>query len=70
MNKLNKWVGDNPFFAVAIVSIVAVAVASQTPIFGWVARTTSLVTAPLNRALAGVLPAAASGSASSGELLA
>lgn len=66
MNRLNKWVGDNPFFAVAIVAIVAVAVASQTPIMGWVARTTALVTGPANRLVAGVLPGMAGGPASSG----
>ena len=70
MNKLNKWVGDNPFFAVAIVAVVAVSFASRTPIFGLVDRVVAMVTTPVNRIVSGVLPGVANGSSSGGELLA
>lgn len=70
MEKLNKWVSDNPVLGVALVALVAVSFATRTPIFGYVDKLVAMVATPFNSVLGGVLPGAMRSSASSSEILA
>jgi hypothetical protein len=58
VNKLNKWVGDNPVFAMSLIALVAVSVASRTPIFGLIDRTVGAVLSPVTKLIGGVTGAA------------
>ena len=54
MNKLNKWISDNPALGVALVAVVAISLASRTPIFGWIDRVVATVATPINSVLGSI----------------
>ena len=53
MGKLNKWISDNPVLGVALVAVVAISLASRTPIFGWIDRVVAGVAGPINSVIGG-----------------
>jgi hypothetical protein len=62
VNKLNKWVSDNPVLAIGILSVVAISLAARTPIFSLIDRAVGAVVTPVSNIFGGMTGAGGSSS--------